>query len=90
MHRETCISSQPNNLIKPIILQVFPPKVRDIQLQSNQIQNHLHAALLRLLIRGNAVGSTEIENVGTDFPFYCIFIKFAHFCYTFICGKICL
>ena len=35
-----------------------------------------------------SASSTEIENVAMDFPFYCIFIKFAYSCYTFIYGEI--
>ena len=54
MRHNTCVSSQPNHLINSIIMQVFPLKVGKIQLQSNQLWNHRHAALLRLLRRGNA------------------------------------
>ena len=54
MRHNTCVGSQPNHLINSIIMQVFPLKVGKIQLQSNQLWNHRHAALLRLLRRGNA------------------------------------
>ena len=54
MRYNTCVSSQPNHLINSIIMQVFPLKVLKIQLQSNQLWNHRHAALLQLLRRGNA------------------------------------
>ena len=35
-------------------------------------------------------GNAEIENFAMDFPFYCIFFKFAYGCYMFIYGEICL
>ena len=37
-----------------------------------------------------STGITEIENIAMDFPFYCIFFKFAYCCYMFIYGEICL
>ena len=37
-----------------------------------------------------STGITNIENVAMDFPFYCIFFKFAYRCYMFIYGEICL
>ena len=51
--------------------------------------SHSLVAAPRKKIRQSA-GSTEIENVAMNFPFYCIFFKFAYRCYMFIYGEICL
>ena len=86
MRHNTCVSSQPNHLINSIIMQVFPLKVWKIQLQSNQLWNHRHAALLRLLRRGNANQvMPRLKILRWIFLFIVFFFKFAYCCYSFIC-----
>ena len=69
------------NLIAPSV-KLSIVKHSNVELSSCSL-----VAATRKKIRQSA-SSTEIENVAMDFPFYCIFIKFAYCCYTFIYGEI--